>query len=150
MKQKKNQKPTKVEANFRYLCPNPDCGLIHWISLKEAKTKNFKIVCDCDTIFQPKQISKIKIIYKKYDDKKTIDNTTQPLPIIEKTKISIDLLNKCVTILIGYGFTETESIRVINKAFDENQITDHKLLIKYILSHIGELLNESTKAPDIV
>ena len=28
-------------------------------------------------------------------------------------------MNKCVTILIGYGFTEAESIRVINKAFDE-------------------------------
>lgn len=143
---KKNQKPTKIDAHFRYVCPNPDCVYDHWISLKETQTKNFKIVCDCNTVFKPKQILKLKILYKTQPQKKI---TKQP-KIVKQPKITLALSNKCVKILTGYGFTEQESVILTNNGFVKNPCDDPTILVKYILQNIGDLLNESTKTTNDV
>lgn len=137
---KKNLKPTNIDANFRYVCPNPDCGYDHWISLREAKTSKFKIVCDCNTVFQPKEILSIKIVYKKT---KKIESTKES--ISEQPKISLVFLEKCVKLLTQYGFTQKESIDLTKIGFLKNPSNQPTEIVRYILQNIGELLNESAK-----
>jgi hypothetical protein len=126
---KKNQKPIKVDAHFKYRCPDSSCGYDHWLSLKQTQTKNFKVVCDCGNIFKPQQIAKIKIIFNKEPKVPVKKNNNTP---------SVDLQNKCVTLLCNYGFTNDEALGMLQKAFDKNPTEDAGSLIKYILQNLGE------------
>jgi len=144
-KKSKSQKPIETDAHFKYRCPKSSCGFDHWLSLKESQTKGFKIVCDCGYVFQPKRISKIEIVYanissgKKPKKLKTQIKSEQPTHTIEKPKISVDLQNNCVKLLVGYGFTQDESISLCKKAFGKNPTSSAGLLIKYILQNLEEL-----------
>lgn len=138
--QKKNQKPIEIDAHFKYKCPDHNCGYNHWLSLKEVKTKNFKVVCDCGLVFKPKQIKKINIVY--------VEITTNPQPenqeitqiqVVEKPKIPVDLQNNCVKLLVDYGFTEQEALDLVIKGFDKNPVSSGSLLVKYILQNLEEL-----------
>ena len=140
----KCQKPIDLDAHFKYRCPKSNCGLQHWLSLKESQTKGFKIVCDCGFIFKPKRISTIQIVYaNKSSTKKTQSNESIKLDetaeIIEKHKIPVDLKNDCVKLLFDYGFTQNESLSMCEKAFEKNPVTSPGLLIKYILQNLEEL-----------
>lgn len=73
----KNQKPISLDVHLKYRCPNHNCGYEHWLSLLETQTQNFKIVCECGSVFKPKRINKIKVIYK--DNKKKIHETKKPV-----------------------------------------------------------------------
>lgn len=137
MKQK-NLKPIEVDAHLKYRCPSSKCGYDHWLSLKETKTKNFKIVCECGSVLIPKQISKLKIVYTE----DTIISATKPaeqIKIIEKPKIPIDFKSSCVRVLVGYGFTKEESVDLCEKAFEKNPVNSSGLLIKYVLQNLEEL-----------
>lgn len=142
---KTSQIPIEINAHFRYICPDIHCRYDHWISLKEAQTKNFKIVCDCGKVFKPKTIVKVKLIYKHKSKSKPSppQDTPQTNPIkptrIETVVISQQLLESCQKHLINYGFTESEAIQLINKAFGLTQIQDVSELTKYILAHIPQL-----------
>ena len=68
----KNQKPISLDVHLKYRCPNNNCGYEHWLSLLETQTKNFKIVCDCGTVFKPKKIKTLKIIYDELLSKLSI------------------------------------------------------------------------------
>lgn len=128
-----NQKQIDTDAHFKYRCPS--CPYDFWISINEAKTKNFKIVCDCGTIFSPQRIKKIKVIY--WEDNKKIEEST----IVEKPKISeipVELLEKCTKTLITYGFTKDESHDILKQAYIQNPITDSLGLIKQALKIIGD------------
>ena len=142
---KKNQKPIDIEANLKYRCPKPSCGFDHWLSLKESQAKGFKIVCDCGFVFKPKQISKLKIVYKENtkpivkEDNSPIIKSTQPVPIVEVPKISVDFQQNCAKVLIGYGFTQSESMLLCEKAFEKNPINHIGSLVKYILQNLEQL-----------
>lgn len=125
---KKNQKPIELDLHLKYRCPNDDCGYYHWLSLKETQTKNFKVVCDCGTIFKPKQISKIKIVYETHKIKNIMQQKTLP----EETK------TKCIDILCGYGFDREESESLIVKAFENCESVDTSTLIKHAIKQLGE------------
>lgn len=124
MKKKKSQKPTEIEASLKYICP--DCQLSHWIFLKEARVKNYKIVCDCGTIFVPKQISRLKVLYKNRLPK-------------QKTTLSKNTLSKCSKILIDHGFSKTEAIEFLNKAYGEIKTENIADLIKTSIKLFGDL-----------
>lgn len=113
MTKKHFQKPIEYSISFRYICPNIKCNYDHWLFLREAKTKNFKIVCECGTIFQVKQIDEIKLIYNssKKNVSGKISGSTNDVPI--------DIMNSCVTILSGYGFDKTEAKELITKAYSQ-------------------------------
>jgi hypothetical protein len=131
----KDIKPTGCDAHFKYRCPSQDCGFFHWLSLKEAQTKNFKIVCDCGSVFSPKRIKKIKIAYL------TPVSKQQPIPFENKKKNTDppdDLLQKGSEALIKYGFTKKESLDLLKKAFIEKPIYDMVQLIKVALTKVGE------------
>lgn len=69
------------------------------VLLREAQTKNYKVVCECGCVFKPKTIKKLKIVYNK------IQKETGNLPL--------DLLDQCAKILVDLGFDKIQSIDLI-------------------------------------
>lgn len=143
----KIQKPIEIDAHLKYRCPK--CGWDRWISLKESQAKNFKIVCDCNTIFKPKRIKSLNINY--YNKIKKKQKEPQPSSVISdatesvakpidpvKPLIDQSVLEKCSNILIQYGFTKNEANKLINRAYDKLMDNDIGSLIKTSLEIIGE------------
>lgn len=127
-------KPIDYDISYKYICPNTKCNATHWLFLREAKIKGFRVVCECGTIFGIKRILKVKTLYKKKPEK----NSTDP----KKEQISLDIQTKCVKLLVGYGFTDSEAIGMTNLAFEKNPTNNAGLLVKYILQNL-ETLNVS-------
>lgn len=121
MKTIKNQKPISLDVHLKYRCPNSDCSNEHWLSLRESKTKRFKVVCSCSTIFEPAQIQKIKIQYKP-------QKLTKKLAEIPEV-----LLKQVSDILVSYGFTKQEAENKVKKAYKKHITDDIKILIKQSL-----------------
>jgi hypothetical protein len=122
---KKNQKPIDIDAHFKYKCPIISCGYDYWISLKQAQTKNFKIVCDCGEVFSPKPIESLKIVYKKSNKKKYL-------------KAPVDTEQQCVKILTGYGFSIDESLEITKKGFTKYKETNPVSLVRLIVKNLEE------------
>lgn len=139
--QKKNLKPISLDAHFKYRCANDGCSIEHWLSIKETQTKNFKVVCDCGTVFSPKKISKLKIVYSKSKKKTPPESAQETLvrPETEKNKIDIpfDIVEKAAKILVNYGFTEKESKELLIESYKKQHIDDIGTLIKFTLENFG-------------
>jgi hypothetical protein len=121
-------RPIDVDSHLKYRCTNTGCSQEHWISLREAKIKNFKIVCFCGTVLIPKQIKKITLVYKK----------KQEHTLLKKNKsIPQDILDKCVKVLVAYGFTSRESEDLIKQVYIQHQTDDSFFIIKQVLENIG-------------
>lgn len=118
--------PSDIDAHFKYICKDESCLLEHWVSLKEARTKNFKIVCDCGSVYHTKRVTKLAVVYKRKSTNKDL---------------CPEVLNKCVTALKTYGFDEKESENLIKRAFESTKNTDIGLLIKLSLKLFGESQN---------
>jgi hypothetical protein len=117
----KNLKPIDTDIHFKYLCN--ECGSQHWLSLKEASTPKYRIVCECNNVFQVKTISGYDIKYKK--KKVKAKKHTE--------EIDIDLLDRSVKILVSYGFTKNESINLIKLSYKDSATTDCASLVKQTL-----------------
>ena len=133
---RKNQKPVSYEMHLKYICPGKHCDFIHWISINQAKTKNYKIVCDCGNVFKPKRIRSIKIKYA-IEEIKNI-KTNPSISADKEESINTDMLNKCIKILINYGFTDIEARDYIISAYSINPTNNIIQLIKFTLEQIGE------------
>lgn len=143
---KKKQKPIEYDCHFKYRCPQAKCGYDHWISLNQAKTKNYKIVCDCGFVFQPKRIKTIKAIFFETEtgsfDKKTTKSVTaekqiqEPLTRSDPPEIPITILNKSTDILLSYGFLKEEAELLLKSAYTKSQISDCGKLIKFTLENM--------------
>lgn len=126
---KKSQKPIDIDFHFKYKCPDKNCTRVHWLSLKETQTKNFKVVCDCGIIYRPKRISKIQIVYS-IKSKKNSDT---------KSEVPCDIKNQCSKLLTSYGFTSAECECLITTVYRKFPDLNSGSLVKYILQHLGEL-----------
>jgi hypothetical protein len=115
----KNQKPIESDIHLKYRCNK--CARDHWLSIKEASTKNFKIVCDCGKVFGVRLVTGFKLRYSQKLVKKSI-------------KIPVDLLDKSVKLLVGYGFTIQEATDSITKSYLENPNDDFASLVKQTLA----------------
>lgn len=136
MKKIKNIKPTDIDLYIKYSCPNKKCNNDHWTTLKESKTKDFIIVCDCGYIIKPKQIDKICIKYKK----KTISTNKNKNNTKNQTTIPADLLEKSVKTMMGLGYSKEESTTMIMAYYNHNPINDCMMLVKNTIavSTIGD------------
>lgn len=126
----KSQKPISLDVHLKYRCPNDECGYTHWLSLLETQTKNFKVVCDCGTVFKPKLINNIKLVYKKKDKKQ------QPLePTEQKSEptIDIDIINRAIPSLMALGFDKEEASTILTKTYSKQPTDNLSLLIKNTL-----------------
>jgi hypothetical protein len=123
-------KPIEYDVHLKYLCSN--CGQAHWLSIDEAKTSGFKVVCFCKNTFSVKKVKDIKILYQK---KKTAPISTPPVESVkEYPKINKQLLDRASSIMVGYGFTKKEAIESIEKTYNSEQIKDHLELVKKTLA----------------
>jgi DNA-directed RNA polymerase subunit RPC12/RpoP len=129
---KKLQKPIDQDIHLKYRCQK--CSQEHWLSYKEASTIQFKIVCDCGEVFRVKRVIGFELKFKNQKSKQnkpTADNAVK-----EPEKTPIDLLEKSVILLVGYGFTKKESIDLINASYTKNPVNDFALLVKQTLENI--------------
>jgi hypothetical protein len=82
-KKVQSQKPIEHDIHLKYKCPT--CDQHHWLAFREAKTKNFKVVCDCNTVFKVKRISAFKIKYqlenKSFETEKTKNEVAPPIVV---------------------------------------------------------------------
>jgi Holliday junction resolvasome RuvABC DNA-binding subunit len=136
----KNQKPIDIDLHLKYECQQ--CSTIHWLSLKEVQTKNFKVICDCNLVIKPKTIKKIKLLYSKKSVKQQLQKDSSE-------EISLDLLEKCVTILLGYGFEKQESESLIKQCYLSNPNINCVDLIKLVLKSFGSNTNEQYSSNNI-
>ena len=143
MKQKKIcQKPISSDVHFKYRCPSSTCTYEHWLSLTETQTKNFKVVCDCGTVFKPKRIKTIQIIYSKNrlrSNKPVEIKLSENIQDPAKLSIDKDLLYKATDIMIGFGFTEQEAISMIQTYYSINPDNNILTLVKNTISHHSNL-----------
>ena len=125
IKKNRQQKPIEHDIHLKYRCAK--CGQDHWLSYLEASTKHFKIVCHCGRVFVVKRLSGFKLKYFKKPPVKI------PAPVIDKPKIPLDLLNKSVNLLVGYGFSQPEATDLLNSSYQQNPIDDYSSLVKQTL-----------------
>ena len=130
----KKQKPIETSVSLKYICPNNNCGFDHWLFLNEAKTKNFKIVCECGTIFKPKRIKNIEIVYDIPESvKKSLDeqSTSDTIPK------DADVVCRAINMMISLGYGRKDSENVIKLIYNKDNTPDASVLVKKAVKHIG-------------
>lgn len=142
----KTIKPIDSSVSLIYACPK--CSQQHWISLKASQTKNYRIVCDCDEVFRPKRVNKIKILYVANIVKQPVDEKINDLVDTDnKSKIDnipVGLLESCVSVLSGYGFTKSEASELVKQTYKIHNTKDVISLIKLSLSSNIGVNNEQS------
>jgi hypothetical protein len=138
----KNQKPVAADINLKYRCPNQNCGADHWRTSSEISVKNFKIVCYCGCIIKPKQIKSLNLKFVEEDQPKIEIKE-------EKSVIPKEILDKCLGVMINYGFTKEESEGLIKSAYIKNPTDNCVILIKTTLENIGVNYVESHEANEV-
>lgn len=135
MKKIKNLKPLECVADLRYRCSS--CGIDHWISIKEAKTSGFIIVCDCSSLLKVKVIKDIKIVYHENVVAQPKHSSLATAVVIEKTDEKI--IKQACSALNTYGFTAQESVAMALKHTEKEAFKDVKSLIEKILSNLENI-----------
>ena len=133
---KKRQKPKEYDLHLKYSCP--DCGCDHWLSLLEASTTNFKVVCDCAVVFRVKKVAGIKLLYDralKQARQKTIAPQTSDIE-------SNILVKQAIEVITNYGFTSKEAKDLVIKCYDASKNYSVSDLVKQALELI-KVKNES-------
>lgn len=131
----KSLKPIEIDAQFKYRCPNTNCGSEYWLFLNQVKVKGFKLVCDCGAVYRVRRVEDIKTIYvaKKTKPNQETTEKEQPVPIPDTP----DHLKKAYKILEHYGFSNKESVELVTKVYDITGCTDAVLLVKDALKFLG-------------
>lgn len=135
----KIQKPTNLEVSLKYICPNINCRFDHWLFLREAQAKNFKIVCDCGTIFKPKRIKNIEIVYAvKESIEKTVDEQESSVTIDEHP----DCVRRAINIMVSLGYSKEDAQSHVLEIFTKEKIEDPGVLVKKAVLNIGGIIDE--------
>lgn len=131
------QKPTEYDIHLKYVCEK--CGANHWLSINEASTKWFRIVCDCGNIFSVKRVKDFKLLFHhKKKSKTTLPKQDEKPTIVEKPVlvISSELLEQTISVLMPYGFTKTEAKDMAIKSYTESPKENTLELVKQILESL--------------
>jgi len=136
--EKISQKPIDYDIHIKYKCPK--CNQEHWLSYLQASTKTFKVVCSCGLLFRVKRVVGFDLKYKK-KKKKPIEkpleaeknNPTTPEPVKVVNKPPVDLIDRAVKILVGYGFTRDEAESLLIKSYEDTPVNDLTSLVKQTL-----------------
>lgn len=125
MLKKKSPKPIEYDINIKYQCPQ--CQEDHWLSYQEASTKGFKTVCYCNYVFKVKCPIGFSLEYSPLKPIDTSDTIQEP---------PIDIFNKSISLLVSYGFTQSEAKDLLIKSYSANPVDDYSLLVKQTLESI--------------
>lgn len=132
---KKKIKPCGIDLHIKYCCYK--CQNIIWLSMAQARTKNFICVCDmCNSKFSPKVIDKIVLKYaqnkvESLEAKK--EEVVKPRPEPETLEPSVKRV--AVDSLVKFGFMKDEAGIMIMEAFDAVKLNDASLLVKTALKN---------------
>lgn len=139
--EKTSQKPIDYDIHIKYKCPK--CDQEHWLSYLQASTKNFKVVCPCGLLFKVKRVvgfdlkynnKKKKIIQKPLESEQ--NNPIAPEPVKVIATPPVDLIDRSVKILVGYGFTKDEAESLLIKSYEDNPVNDLTSLVKQTLERM--------------
>lgn len=130
MKKIKNLKPIGLDINLKYRCT--ECGVDHWASLQETKTKEFVIVCYCGSLLKPKIISNIHV---EYTD--TIKKNVQTTKVEKENTLDSEQIETAIKTLSTYGFTNTEAKELIASTLKSHYINNISDLVKTCLTNFG-------------
>jgi hypothetical protein len=146
---KKLLKPIDHDVHLKYRCP--ECSIDHWLSLREAQTSGFIVVCECSNVFKVRTVDKIVVKYKDKKIKRVIEEqqlqiapleSTAPelkeeavepkveekIPVIEEPKviekpiIPDQMLQSSCDVLVNYGFTVNEAKDLIRQTYANNPV----------------------------
>lgn len=128
------QKPIEYDIHLNYVCQQ--CGQNHWLSIDEASTKRFKVVCDCGHIFGVKRVKDFKLLFHKKHIKsqQTEKKPTSVQPKVET--ISDELLAQIIPTLITYGFTQKEAKDMATDSYAKCPQNNAIGLVKQILESL--------------
>ena len=143
-------KPVDSMMDFKYICPNKNCNFDHWVTLREIKTKNFIIACECGQVFKPKQIHNIELHYEKPEAQKEkivlkfVRTREQISPIENKEEFDIDIkeidrktLKEAVSTLLKFGFDKAEASAMIREEYEKTKSNNPAILVKNSLDFFG-------------
>jgi hypothetical protein len=145
------QKPVDFDAYFKYNCANKKCSNQIWISTVEAKTKEFKIVCDlCNCVFRPARIKDIQIQYYTHNAKKirpleicTENNTNK----IKETNKESDpkpedfkFIRDAIDTMVSFGYTQKEAEKSV-KDYHRDTGEESSVTIVKTLMCLGDFDN---------
>lgn len=125
------QKPVEHDVHLKYICP--ECHSEHWLSLLEAATANFKVVCHCGIAFKVKRILGMKL---KYSKNKVLKPQKKEQPAKQKTSVDIksnNIAKQAIDIIQNYGFTRQEAIDLVVKCYDTDKVYSVSDLVKETL-----------------
>lgn len=129
-------KPVNCDIHLEYRCP--DCGISHWLNLRECQTSGFKVVCVCNCVFGVKRIDDIRIKYaRKKSDTKPIEKDNPKKDRPDKD----DLYHKCMTTLSQYSFSEEEIGDILKNTIDLDESSTVIDIVKTCITKFGEKNN---------
>lgn len=130
-------KPVNYDIHLEYKCP--DCATSHWLTLRESKTKGFRVVCVCDCVFSVKRINDIRI---KYVSNKSLRKTEVKEPEkLPHGSAADDLYNKCMITLSQYSFSEEEMGDILKETINSGQLSTIVDIVKACVTKFGEKNN---------
>lgn len=159
----KDVEPVDCDMHLKYICPNSNCLGVHWLKLAEARTPDFKVVCYCGVVFQPKQVTKVKITHLSQQEKseplipvpvvkpkqpepetsRPVVPEIKPIDIVDKDDTPIDLAVKydffieAVNALTNFGYSEKESTNMIREQYIKTKEKNSAKLVKLALNFFG-------------
>lgn len=136
----KRIEPAGHDIALKYVCPNPSCLFIHWTSLRESQTKNFKMVCECGTVFIAKRIRDVTINYiadEKKKDEDSLEVVENPSDDTIEEVGDLYFLEEAQKTLVKFGFEESEAEYMIFKEYEKSGSRNPATLVKMSLDFFG-------------
>jgi hypothetical protein len=111
---KKLLKPIDHDVHLKYRCP--ECSVDRWLSLREAQTDGFIIVCECNNVFKVRIVDKIVVKHKDKKIKKVIEKESKPVvPEIIVEPVPIELEEEVIESKVEENIPLVEEPEVVEK-----------------------------------
>lgn len=135
----RNLEPKNVEAQLQYTCPV--CKTEHWLSHKQTKIDEFKILCEgCDNVLIPKTVQSITINFKPEQEEiiSEFDKTElEPLKARQPSLVKFNFLKEAKNTLVAFGFSKHEAEEMINLEYERTKEENPAKLVKGAIDLMG-------------
>ena len=105
-------KPSKANVDLIYTCPQ--CKSEHWVKPKETRLVG-KILCSCDTLMELMPIVKVNV-----DPVYEVKEQPEVVLTHKTTKKVGGLEQQAIEQLIGFGWTQTEAKKLLDRALQKH------------------------------
>jgi hypothetical protein len=129
---KKLLKQIDHDVHLKYRCP--ECSVDHWLSLREAQTDGFIIVCECNNVFKVRTVEKIVVRHKDKKIKRPLKEELKPvIPEIIVEPVPIELEEEVTESKVEENIPLVEEPEVIEKPIipDDMLKSSCEVLVNY-------------------